>query len=127
MLSYVCKNFWPTTVRKFARIWMKFWSLWFEVQVHLVTVFGYIALLLLLVSIILIFLQLWSTTWFLWCSYLFYIQYIWLFTILLDKLTIYEVIYFHFRFWFPFLQSKTLVGGKWCHGGSLNSRNFSLE
>ena len=27
------------------------------------------------------------------------------------KLLIYEVIYFHFRFWFPFLQSKTLVEG----------------
>ena len=73
--------------------------------------FGYIAapILLLLVSIIVVFLQLWSTTCFLLCSSLFYIQYTWIFTILLDKLPIYEVIYFHFRFWFPFLQSKNGV------------------
>ena len=92
---------------------MEFWSLWFQVQVHFVTVFGYIALLILLlpVSIILVFSQLWSTTWFLWCSYLLYIQYTWLFTFFFDKLPIYEIIYFHFRFWISFLQSKTLVEG----------------
>ena len=110
MQSDVFKNFWPTRVRKFARIWMEFWSLWFKVQVHFVTVFGYMAavILLLLVSIVLLYFTAMK-------HYLVFMVFLpvlhTVYMVVYHKLLIYEVIYFHFRFWFPFLQSKTLVDG----------------
>ena len=110
MQSDVFKNFWPTRVRKFARIWMEFWSLWFKVQVHFVTVFGYMAavILLLLVSIVLLYFTAMK-------HYLVFMVFLpvlhTVYMVVYHKLLIYEVIYFHFRFWFPFLQSKTLVEG----------------
>ena len=110
MQSDVFKNFWPTRVRKFARIWMEFWSLWFKVQVHFVTVFGYMAavILLLLVSIVLLYFTAMK-------HYLVFMVFLpvlhTVYIVVYHKLLIYEVIYFHFRFWFPFLQSKTLVEG----------------
>ena len=110
MQSDVFKNFWPARVRKFARIWMEFWSLWFKVQVHFVTVFGYMAavILLLLVSIVLLYFTAMK-------HYLVFMVFLpvlhTVYMVVYHKLLIYEVIYFHFRFWFPFLQSKTLVEG----------------
>ena len=110
MQSDVFKNFWPTRVRKFARIWIEFWSLWFKVQVHFVTVFGCMAvvILLLLVSIVLLYFTAMK-------HYLVFMVFLpvlhTVYMVVYHKLLIYEVIYFHFRFWFPFLQSKTLVEG----------------
>ena len=110
MQSDVFKNFLPARVRKFARIWMEFWSLWFKVQVHFVTVFGYMAavILLLLVSIVLLYFTAMK-------HYLVFMVFLpvlhTVYMVVYHKLLIYEVIYFHFRFWFPFLQSKTLVEG----------------
>ena len=110
MQSDVFKNFWPTRVRKFARIWMEFWSLWFKVQVHFVTVFGYMAavILLLVVSIVLLYFTAMK-------HYLVFMVFLpvlhTVYMVVYHKLLIYEVIYFHFSFWFPFLQSKTLVEG----------------
>ena len=110
MQSDVFKNFWPTRVRKFARIWMEFWSLWFKVQVHFVTVFGYMAavILLLLVSIVLLYFTAMKHC-LVFMVFLPVLHTVYM--VVYHKLLIYEVIYFHFRFWFPFLQSKTLVEG----------------